>query len=101
MNGNFREVVIAGVGMTHFGKFLDRNIKSLVAESLREAIGDAGIEDASKSIEAIYYANTAAGVMDGQHSVRGQHAMREVGLNGIPLINVENASASGSTALNQ
>jgi acetyl-CoA acetyltransferase len=100
-SGSLREVVVAGVGMTAFGKFLDRGVKSLVAESVQAAIADAGSSGADKGIETIYYANTASGVMHGQHSVRGQHAMREAGLNGIPLINIENACASGSTALNQ
>ncbi|HEY1971648.1 MAG TPA: thiolase family protein [Pseudonocardia sp.] len=100
-NGSMREVVIAGVGMTAFGKFLDRGVKSLVAESVGAAVADAGGAGADRGIEMIYYANTASGVMHGQHSVRGQHAMREAGLNGIPLINIENACASGSTALNQ
>ena len=96
-----QSVVVAGVGMTAFGKFLDRSIKSLVAESVQAAIKDSGMGDSDKGIETIYYANTASGILQGQHSVRGQHAMREAGLNGIPLINIENACASGSTALNQ
>lgn len=99
VGNGMREVVLAGVGMTPIGKFLDRSIASLVAEAVRETLADAGATP--QSIGVIYYANTAAGVMDGQHSVRGQHAMREVGLNGIPLINVENACASGATALHQ
>ena len=98
---SLRTVVVAGVGMTAFGKFLDRSIKSLVAESVQAAIKDSGMGDSDKGIETIYYANTASGILQGQHSVRGQHAMREAGLNGIPLINIENACASGSTALNQ
>src|ERR1700739_3673261 len=98
---SLRTVVVAGVGMTAFGKFLDRNVKSLVGESVQAAVKDARIGDSDKGIETIYYANTASGILQGQHSVRGQHAMREAGLNGIPLINVKNACASGSTALNQ
>jgi acetyl-CoA acetyltransferase len=98
---SLRTVVVAGVGMTAFGKFLDRSIKSLVAESVQAAIKDSEMGDSDKGIDTIYYANTASGILQGQHSVRGQHAMREAGLNGIPLINVENACASGSTALNQ
>ena len=39
--------------------------------------------------------------MAGQDSVRGQHALRATGLAGLPIINIENACASGSTALNQ
>jgi acetyl-CoA acetyltransferase len=98
---SLRTVVVAGVGMTAFGKFLDRSVKSLVAESVQAAIKDSEMGDSDKGIDTIYYANTASGILQGQHSVRGQHAMREAGLNGIPLINVENACASGSTALNQ
>ena len=98
---SLRTVVVAGVGMTAFGKFLDRSIKSLVAESVQAAIKDSQMGDSDKGIDTIYYANTASGILQGQHSVRGQHAMREAGLNGIPLINIENACASGSTALNQ
>ena len=98
---SLRTVVVAGVGMTAFGKFLDRSIKSLVAESVQAAIKDSEMGDSDKGIDTIYYANTASGILQGQHSVRGQHAMREAGLNGIPLINIENACASGSTALNQ
>lgn len=98
---SLRTVVVAGVGMTAFGKFLDRSVKSLVAESVQAAIKNSEMGDSDKGIDTIYYANTASGILQGQHSVRGQHAMREAGLNGIPLINTENACASGSTALNQ
>lgn len=92
---------MAGVGMTPFGKFLDRSAKSLVAEAAGGAVADAELVGAHRSVQAIYYANSAAGVMQGQHAVRGQHAMREAGLTGIPLVNVENACASGATALHQ
>ncbi len=37
--------------------------------------------------------------MDGQHMVRGQLALRAMGVQGIPVVNVENACASASTAL--
>jgi len=67
---SLRSVVVAGVGMTAFGKFLDRSIKSLVAESVQVAIKDSGMGDSDKGIETIYYANTASGILQGQHSVR-------------------------------
>lgn len=94
-----RDTVITGAGMTSFGKHPDRNIKSLVAEAVGEAVTDAGIS--TGQIEMAYYSNVASGLLQGQESVRGQHAVRDAGLRGIPLINVENACASGSTALNQ
>lgn len=94
-----RDVVIAGVGMTTFGRHPDRSFDSLVSEATTQAFRDAGCRTAD--VGMVYYANTGAGLIQGQESVRGQHAVRGAGLSGIPLINVENACASGSTALNQ
>jgi acetyl-CoA acetyltransferase len=94
-----REVVVAGVGMTAFGKHTDTPYTTLVTEAVRQALADAGC--GAGDVQVVYYANTGAGLVQGQESVRGQHAMRGSGLEGVPLINVENACASGSTALNQ
>ncbi|MGP3536260.1 thiolase family protein [Microbacterium sp. RD1] len=94
-----RAVVVAGVGMTSFGKFLQRPFPSLVGEAVSAAASDAGC--AASDVELIYYSNSGAGIVQGQEAVRGQHAIRGTGLDGTPLINVENACASGSTAINQ
>lgn len=94
-----RETVLSGVGMSRFGKHPDRTIKSLVAEAVTEALSDAGLRPTD--VQMIYYSNAVSGLLQGQESTRGQHALRNTGLQGIPLINVENACASGSTALNQ
>ncbi|GAA5162316.1 thiolase family protein [Pseudonocardia eucalypti] len=94
-----RDVVVAGVGMTRFGRFLDRSFASLVTEAVGAALTDAGATADSAGL--VYYSNSGAGLIQGQESVRGQHAVRGSGLEGIPLINVENACASGSTAVNQ
>ena len=94
-----RPTVIAGVGMTSFGRLTDRTFASLVSEATREACADANTAPAA--IQMVYYANTGGGRIQGQESARGQFAVREANLSGVPLINVENACASGSTALNQ
>jgi len=91
--------VIAGVGMTHFGKHLDIGLKALGGEAVEDAIKDAGI--AKGDIQAAWVGNAAAGLMTGQESIRGQVVLRSVGIGKIPVINVENACASASTALNQ
>lgn len=96
-----RETVITGVGMTRFGKHRDRSLASLAAEALAEAIDDAGLSDGAEPIGMAYFSNVLAGVLVGQESNRGQHALRDTALRGVPLINVENACASGATALNQ
>ncbi|QVQ51523.1 thiolase family protein [Spiractinospora alimapuensis] len=96
-----RDVVISGVGMTAFGKHPERPVSSLAAEAVGEALTDAGIPEGASEIGAVYYGNVLGGLLQGQESVRGQHAVRDTALTGVPLINVENACASGATALNQ
>ena len=91
------EVFIAGVGMTSLGKRLDQSVKSLTAEAVRGALADAGAEPAD--IGAAWFSNTRQPMLEGQNTVRGQIALRPLGLDGIPVVNVENACASGSTAL--
>jgi acetyl-CoA acetyltransferase len=94
-----RDAVVAGVGMTAFGKHTDTPYTALVTDAVRQALADAGC--GAGDVQFVYYANTGAGLVQGQESVRGQHAVRGSDLEGVPLVNVENACASGSTALNQ
>ena len=37
-------IVVAGTGMTKFGKYLERGVRSLAEEALNEALKDAGLE---------------------------------------------------------
>ena len=90
---------IAGVGMTRFMKYPDKGLKELGAEAINAAVADAGIGMAD--VEAAYVGNCAAGLVTGQESVRGQVILHAMGVGKIPIINVENACASGSTALIQ
>lgn len=92
-------VFIAGTGMTRFGKFLDRGLKSLAAEAITEALNDAGME--SSQLQAAYMGNAAAGVMTGQVLIPGQVVLRGMGIGKIPVINIENACATSSTAFQQ
>jgi acetyl-CoA acetyltransferase len=91
--------IIAGVGMTHFGKHMDIGLKALGAEAVKSAIADAGI--AQEDLEAAWVGNAAAGLVTGQECIRGQVILRSLGLGRLPVINVENACASASTALHQ
>ena len=90
---------VAGVGMTAFGKHLDRGLKSLGAEAVNEALRDSGLE--TTDIEASYMSNAAAGPITGQEMIRGEVVLHPIGLGKIPVINVENACASASTAFGQ
>lgn len=90
---------VAGVGMTRFGKHLDTPLKALAGEAIREALADAGID--GSAIQAAYMGNAAGGVVQGQEMISGQVALRELGIGKIPVINLENACATSSTAFNQ
>lgn len=88
---------IAGVGMTKFGRHPEATVETLAVEAVRNAIADAGISPAD--VDAVVFANATWGAMTGQHGIRGQLAMQEVGLRPVPVINVENACCSATTAL--
>ncbi len=89
-------VVIAGVGMTKFGKFHDRGLKSLAGEAVNDALKDAGLE--TSDVQLAVVGNAVAGLITGQECIRGQVVLREAGIGGIPIFNVENACASASSA---
>ncbi|MER6081322.1 thiolase family protein [Streptomyces sp. NPDC001833] len=91
-------IYVVGVGMTRFGRLLDQSIKQLTRTAVEAALADAGI--AADQIGAAFFANCVQGHMEGQHMIRGQIALREMGIGGIPVTNVESACTSGSTALN-
>ncbi len=93
-----RDVAIIGVGMTRFGKFADKGIKDLVRESSESAIKDSTIE--IKDIEAAYVGSAVAGLMTGQEMIKAQVTLAAMGIEDIPMYNVENACASSSSALN-
>jgi acetyl-CoA acetyltransferase len=91
--------IVAGVGMTRFGKHMETGLKALGAEAVEAAVEDSGIGAAD--LEAAYVGNAMAGLVTGQESIRGQVILRSIGIGRIPVINVENACGSASTAFNQ
>jgi len=93
-----KEVFIIGAGMTQFGKHTDRSLRDLGREACLNALRDAGMSP--KKIEAGYCGNALAPAIQGETGV-GQNVFWEVGINEIPIVNVENACASGSTALRE
>ena len=90
---------IAGVGMTPFGKHMDRTLKSLAVEAIEAALKDANID--KDSLQAAYVGTAGTAVTVGQVMVPGQAALRSMGIGHIPVINVENACASAATSFQQ
>lgn len=93
-----REVAVIGVGMNRFGKYPEKGIKQLVEESVTKTLEDAGVK--KSQIEAAFVGNAAAGLMTGQEMIRGQTVLSVLGIDAIPIYNVENACASSSSAFN-
>jgi acetyl-CoA acetyltransferase len=92
-----RRAYVVGVGMTRFGKHVERTMKSLASEAVAAALEDAALRP--DAVTAAFVGNAVQGLLTGQECVRGQIVLRECGLGGIPMVNVENACASASTAL--
>ncbi len=87
-----RKVIVAGVGMIPFAKpGASESYPVMGAAAARAALADAGIDYGL--IQQAY-----AGYVYGD-STSGQRALYEVGLTGIPMINVNNNCSTGSTAL--
>jgi len=89
-------VYILGSAMIKFGKYMDKNIKSLTGEALDLVLKDCGLP--LDDIQAAWFSNSGWGIHTFQHCIRGQVALSANGLEGVPITNVENACASGSTA---
>ena len=86
------EVLVAGVGMTPFKKPGDNlPYPDMASLAVRQALQDAGCTYAD--VQEVY-----AGYVYGD-STCGQRAVYDVGMTGVPIVNVNNNCASGSTAL--
>ncbi|MFW9824055.1 MAG: thiolase family protein, partial [Candidatus Thorarchaeota archaeon] len=90
------DVYIIGVGMIRFAKLPGRTMKSMTGESVENALNDCGLSKGD--LEAAWFSNSGWGQSEYQHCIRGQVALSTHGIDKIPITNVENACAGGSTA---
>ncbi len=82
---------VMGGAMTRFGRHQGVMAPELAQQAILKAVADSGL--ALKDIQAIYCANVLGGM------ILGQVILRDLGLDGIPVYNIENACASGATAV--
>ena len=94
-----RKVLAIGVGMTKFGKFPDLSVEQLGRDAVWAAMKDAGIRP--QDIQVAYLGNLTESRETGHISCVAQEILRGVGIRGIPTTRVENACASGSTAIRE
>ena len=88
-------IYIVGVGMTPFGRHIERSMESLCGEALDAALSDAGCE--KSDIGTAFYTGTTQGHMQGQSFIPGQVYLNNIGVQGIPVFNIENGCAAGSS----
>lgn len=91
-------IYIAGIAMTVFGRHVERALDDLAREALQGALKDAGCR--TGDLGAAFYSGMTNGPLQGQIAVPGQVVFSKIGVEGIPVYNVENACASGSSAVN-
>jgi acetyl-CoA acetyltransferase len=84
-------VAINGVGTTSFGKQPNAHPSELIWTATTEALADAGID----RVDAVFL-----GTVFGAPGV-AQRALHAMGIWGVPIITIENACASGTTALHE
>jgi acetyl-CoA C-acetyltransferase len=92
-----RDVVVAGVGQTEFGAD-ERGIRHIGAEAAHAAVVDAGVD--VDDVDAAYVGNVG-GPADPQRGLVGQVCLREMGVTGVSVTNMENACSSSSCAFRQ
>lgn len=87
-----RDVYVAGVGMIPFTKpGANLPYPEMASQAVRAALADAGIGYAQMQQAYVGYVYG--------DSTAGQRALYEVGMTGIPVVNVNNNCSTGSTAL--
>ena len=91
------DVYIVGVGMIRFNKYPEKTIKQMTAEAVEALFQDVSVD--KKDIQAAWFSDSGWGMSQGQHCIRGQVALAPLGIQGLPITNVENACAGASTAL--
>jgi acetyl-CoA acetyltransferase len=89
-----RDVAIVGANMLKFGRYPDKDVVTLASEAAIAALKDAGVN--IKDIEIV-----VSGNLYQSNAMIGQRIMKEIGATGVPVINVSNACATGSTAFRE
>jgi benzoylsuccinyl-CoA thiolase BbsB subunit len=90
---NLREVSVIGVGMSRFAKQPEVSIVDLTQAPILDALEDAGV--AGGQVQAAYSGSVFGG------SGLGQKVLKGIGISSIPILNLENACSSGSSAFRE
>ena len=87
-------VYILGIDMIKFGRFPNKSVPELAAESILLALDDANLTMAD--MQAFYCGNIKE-----VNRMVGQKTLQLIGQTGIPIVNCTNACATGATAFRE
>jgi len=90
------EIYIAGIAMTVFGRHFERSLEDMAGEAVAGALSDAGAT--RDQIGTAFYAGITNGPLQGQFAIPGQVVLGKLGIEGIPVYNIDNGCAAGSSA---
>jgi acetyl-CoA acetyltransferase len=90
------DAVIVGTGVTQFGMFVETRLRDLASAAVDRALDDSGLD--GSDIDLVIVGNAAAGVLTGQEMIRAHTTLATSRVAGRPMMSVENACASSSTA---
>jgi acetyl-CoA acetyltransferase len=90
---DLRPVYVVGIGLHRYQRMSDTTYVTLGLTAVREALADAKIE--WSEVQSAYTGTALIGM------AASRPMLRHLGASGIPMVQVENASASGSTAFRQ
>ena len=91
------DVYVVETSMTPFGRHHNQSVVDLCRAAVEGLLESC--DSRPTDIDAAFFANTTWSPLEGQHMAGGPIALRELGIEGVPVFNVENACASGATAL--
>lgn len=90
------DAMIVGTGITRFGMFVPTRLRELAGDAADRALADAGLD--AEDIGLVVFGNAAAGLLTGQEMIRAHTSLGTSKVAGRPMISVENACASSSSA---
>ncbi|MGH9007336.1 MAG: thiolase family protein [Acidimicrobiales bacterium] len=88
--------VILGAAMTDMSR-RDLNPDQMAIQAVTEVLADAGVHPSDLALVVV--ANASGGRLNDQGCIRGQAWLRKSGLGDVPIVNVDNSCAGGSSAV--
>jgi acetyl-CoA acetyltransferase len=88
-----RPVYVLGTGLRRFGKYPELSHKQFAGPAVLEALRESGLS--RQHIDVAYAASVFGG------SMMGQQVLGQLGLTGIPIINVEDACSSSAVGVHE